>query len=63
MAGPADGLLTAKEVARRLAVSPRRVHQLALPKVRLGARLVRYRPEDVTALVVARTEVKESTCS
>lgn len=44
-------LLTAKEVAQRLQVSKRRVHQLDLPKVRLGPRTVRFRERDIAALV------------
>jgi excisionase family DNA binding protein len=50
-----ETLLTAKEVAKRLQVSLRRVHQLELPKIRLGARTVRFRARDVTALIESRS--------
>lgn len=44
-------LLTAREAARRLAVSERTVRRLAdrgdLPRVRVGQRSVRYRRDDV----------------
>lgn len=50
-----DALLTAKDVSRRLRVSLRRVHQLELPKIRLGARTVRFRERDVVALIESRT--------
>lgn len=49
-----DSLLTAKDVSKRLKVSVRRVHQLDLPKIRLGARTVRFRERDVVALVDTR---------
>jgi len=50
-----EHLLTAKEVAKRLKVSLRRVHQLELPKIRLGARTVRFRERDVVSLIETRT--------
>lgn len=50
-----DALLTAKQVAKRLQVSLRRVHQLNVPKVRLGTRTVRFREADVQQLISART--------
>lgn len=49
-----ENLLTAKEVAKQLKVSLRRVHQLELPKIRLGARTVRFRERDVAALITSR---------
>ncbi|HXF37959.1 MAG TPA: helix-turn-helix domain-containing protein [Actinomycetota bacterium] len=57
MSGQAS-LLTVREVARLLAVSPRYVQLLAqrgeLPHVRIG-RLVRVRAEDLAAFVQARS--------
>lgn len=50
-----DVLLTAKDVAKRLRVSLRRVHQLDLPKIRLGSRTIRFREQDVAELVRSRT--------
>lgn len=50
-----ERLLTAKQVAGRLQVSLRRVHQLKVPKIRLGARTVRFREADVQALLDSRT--------
>jgi predicted DNA-binding transcriptional regulator AlpA len=50
-----EELLTARDVSKRLKVSLRRVHQLDIPKVRLGARTVRFRERDVVALIDART--------
>jgi predicted DNA-binding transcriptional regulator AlpA len=50
-----DRLLTAKQVASRLQVSLRRVHQLNVPKIRLGSRTVRFREADVQALLESRT--------
>lgn len=46
-----DTRMTARTVAKHLGVSIRRVHQLALPKVRLGDRTVRYRTRDVQAFI------------
>jgi predicted DNA-binding transcriptional regulator AlpA len=49
-----ENLLTAKEVAKRLKVSLRRVHQLEVPKIRLGARTVRFRERDIVSLIDSR---------
>lgn len=49
-----ENLLTAKEVAKRLKVSLRRVHQLEVPKIRLGARTVRFRERDIVTLIDSR---------
>jgi predicted DNA-binding transcriptional regulator AlpA len=53
---PSDALLTAKQVAKRMQVSVRRVYQLPLPQVRLGPRLVRYRERDLVALIDSSAE-------
>jgi predicted DNA-binding transcriptional regulator AlpA len=50
-----DALMTARDVSKRLRVSIRRVHQLELPKIRLGTRTVRFRERDVAALIDSRT--------
>jgi excisionase family DNA binding protein len=50
-----EQLLTVKEVSKRLKVSARRVHQLDIPKVRLGTRTVRFRERDVASLIERRT--------
>lgn len=48
-------LIDRQEVCRRLGVGLTKVRQLeragVLPAVRLGARCVRYRPQDVAAIV------------
>jgi excisionase family DNA binding protein len=44
-------LLTAKQVARMLGISPRQVLRLPIPQVRLGHRTIRYRKEDVDAFI------------
>lgn len=49
-----EALLTAKDVAKRLRVSLRRVHQLKVPKIRLGARTVRFREADIQQLINSR---------
>jgi predicted DNA-binding transcriptional regulator AlpA len=51
---PSEALMTAKDVAKRLQVSQRRVHQLRIPKIRLGTRTVRFRERDVQDLIDAR---------
>lgn len=49
-----EALLTAKDVAKRLKVSVRRVHQLEVPKIRLGERTVRFRERDIASLIDTR---------
>jgi len=49
-----EPLLKAKDVAELLRVSLRRVHQLGLPKIRLGTRTVRFRSYDVQAYIDSR---------
>lgn len=53
-----EALLTAKDVSQRLKVSLRRVHQLDLPRIRLGTRTVRFRERDVVALIEARAAAR-----
>lgn len=48
-------LLTAKDVASILRVSPKRVYELPIPQVRFG-RSIRFRPVDVTAYVESHCE-------
>jgi len=54
-----DGLLTADEVAARLNVSVRTVNDLRrrreLPCVKVSARVIRFRLEDVSAFIGLRT--------
>ena len=54
-----DRLLTEKDVARRLQVSPRTVARIKadgeLRHVRISDRAVRFRPEDVDDYIVNRT--------
>jgi excisionase family DNA binding protein len=54
-----EPLLTAPEVAKLLAVSRERVWSMSrrgeIPTVRIGAREVRYRPEDIEQWIARRT--------
>ena len=52
---PEPRLLTAKDIAKRLAVSTRHVHRLGLNPIRLGPRCIRYREADLEALLNARS--------
>lgn len=44
-------LLTTKQVANWLSISPRQVLRLPIPRVMIGARNVRYHEEDVLAYI------------
>lgn len=48
-------LWTGRDVAKRLAMSPRKVWELTkrgiLPAVRLGKRMIRYRPAEIASWV------------
>lgn len=47
-------LMTAKQVAERLNVSPRHVHRLPLGRVKITQRCIRFFPDEVEALVKQR---------
>jgi hypothetical protein len=51
-----EPLLTAAEVARILAVRPKRVYELGIPSVRLSEKCLRWRRSVVLAWLEARTE-------
>lgn len=53
--GEVKSLLTTKQVAALLHQSPRQVLRLAIPRVRLGPKTIRFRREDVNAHIKART--------
>lgn len=47
-------LLTAKDIAKRLAVSARHVHRLGLKPIRLGPRCIRYSEKDLQDFLEAK---------
>ena len=49
-------LLTPKEAGYLLRVPGRRVLRLDIPKIQMGYRTVRYRPEDVETFIQQRLE-------
>lgn len=51
-----EPLLTAEEVAAKLSVPKKSVYDLAIPRVRIGERRVRWRPSDVQAFIQQRIE-------
>ena len=56
-AGEASGperLLTAKEVAAIVGVSPKRLYELGIPAVRISDRALRWRPSTVAAWIASR---------
>lgn len=55
-----DPLLTPDEVAAWLKVTRRWVMNSPIPRVRLGARRIRYRPCDVSAFAVALCQPQPS---
>jgi predicted DNA-binding transcriptional regulator AlpA len=56
MIGPAEPepLLTAREAARILGVSPKRLYELGIPSVRISERSLRWRPSTVAAWIAQR---------
>lgn len=55
MTTPRNRLLTAAQVAERLAVRVKRVYDLPIAQVTLGPRTIRWRDEDVEAYIAAST--------
>ena len=51
-----EPLLTAAEVAARLRVPVKAVYELAIRRVRVGQRRVRWRPKDVQNFIERRLE-------
>jgi len=51
-----EPLLTAEEVGNILQVPTKSVYELSLPRVRIGQRRIRWRPEDVRAFIDRRVE-------
>ena len=51
-----EPLLTAGEVAEVLQVPKKSVYDLSIPRVRIGERRVRWRPQDVKAFINRRVE-------
>ena len=54
-----DRLLTAKELALQLNVSPKKVYELPIEQVRLTPRRVRWKQSDVDSYVSSRRQVRE----
>lgn len=51
-----EPLLTAKQVAGMLQVPSKTIYDLAIPRVRIGTRRLRWRPSDVRAFIQSRVE-------
>lgn len=51
-----EPLLTAKEVSEILKVPRKSVYELPIPRVRVGKRRVRWRPEAIRKFIEKRTE-------
>ena len=51
-----EPLLTAKEVAEIVRVPRKSVYDLGIPRVRIGERRVRWRPDDVREFIERRLE-------
>lgn len=51
-----EPLMTADEVAEVLQVPKKSVYELAIPRVRIGKRRVRWRPADVREFIQRRVE-------
>lgn len=51
-----EPLLTAEEVGEILQVPKKSVYDLAIPRVRIGQRRVRWRPADVREFIQSRVE-------
>jgi len=52
----AEPLLTAGDVGTLLKLPAKSVYELPIPRVRLGPRRLRWRPADVQAFIVQRTQ-------
>lgn len=50
----ASELLTAKDVARLLNISIKRVYELEIPQVRLSAKTIRWRQSDLVTFIKRR---------
>ncbi len=51
-----EPLLTARDVAALLKLPTKSVYELPLPRVRLGARRIRWRPVDIREFIHRRTQ-------
>lgn len=51
-----EPLLTAEDVAALLSVPVKSVYELAIPRVRVGKRRIRWRPADVREFIDRRVE-------
>ena len=51
-----EPLLTAGDVGTLLKLPAKSVYELPIPRVRLGPRRIRWRPADVHAFIVQRTQ-------
>lgn len=51
-----EPLMTAEQVAEYLQVPTKSVYDLSIPRVRIGQRRVRWRPDDVRAFIEDRME-------
>jgi predicted DNA-binding transcriptional regulator AlpA len=49
-----ERLLTAREVAAIVGVSPKRLYELGIPAVRISDRALRWRPSTVAAWIAQR---------
>jgi predicted DNA-binding transcriptional regulator AlpA len=49
-----ERLLTAKEVAAIVGVSPKRLYELGIPAVHISNRALRWRPSTVAAWIASR---------
>ncbi len=52
----AEPLLTASDVGTLLKLPAKSVYELPIPRVQLGPRRIRWRPADVRAFIVQRTQ-------
>ena len=51
-----EELLKVGDVAKKLALSPNQVYELPIPRVRVGKRSIRWRPQDVYDFIQRRSE-------
>jgi predicted DNA-binding transcriptional regulator AlpA len=52
--GVPECLLTAREAARILGVTPKRLYELGIPAVRISERSLRWRPSTLSAWITQR---------